>query len=109
MEDFLKKALHFGLGVYDFTKEKVEDLVADMVRRGEVSQQEGPAAVEKLMDRVKQEQDALTDKIKGLVTRVIGEMGLARVSDLNDLKARVAALEAKVQELTARGEPLGTE
>jgi len=109
MEDFLKKVLQFSLGVYDFTREKVEELVAEMVRRGEVSQQEGPAAVAKIMDRVKQEQDALSDKIKGLVTRVIGEMGLVRVSDFNDLKARVTALEAQVHELTARGEPLGTE
>ncbi len=109
MEEFLKKTWRFGLGVYDFTKEKVEALVADMIRRGEVSQQEGPAAVEQLMDRVKQDQEALTDKIKGLVTRMIGEMGVARAAQVAALEKRVQELEARVHELMTRSEPLGTE
>jgi len=34
MEDIWRKAKHFGLGVVDFTKEKVESLVSEMVKRG---------------------------------------------------------------------------
>ena len=45
MKEFLQKAWYFGLGVFDFTREKVEPLVDEMVRRGEISQQESPEAV----------------------------------------------------------------
>lgn len=34
MEDIWRKAKHFGLGVLDFTREKVEALVSEMVKRG---------------------------------------------------------------------------
>ena len=40
MEDTWRKAKHFGLGVLDFTREKVEALVNDMVKRGELSEQD---------------------------------------------------------------------
>jgi polyhydroxyalkanoate synthesis regulator phasin len=37
MKDLLKKAWFFGVGVLDFTKEKVEAVVEEMVKRGEVT------------------------------------------------------------------------
>ena len=46
MEDFWRKAWLFGAGVFDFTKEKVEALVQEMVQRGEISQAGGPRSRE---------------------------------------------------------------
>ncbi len=46
MKDLLQKVWFFGLGVIDATKEKVEGLVDEMIKRGEVTQQESPEVVE---------------------------------------------------------------
>jgi polyhydroxyalkanoate synthesis regulator phasin len=34
MKDLLQKAWLFGVGFFDFTKEKVEGLVQEMIQRG---------------------------------------------------------------------------
>ena len=45
-----------ALGVFDFTKEKVEALVQEMVRRGEITQQESPEAVKELLAKAQEAQ-----------------------------------------------------
>ena len=56
MKDLLQKAWFFGVGVFDFTREKVEALVEEMVRRGEITQQESPEAVKQLLAKAQEAQ-----------------------------------------------------
>jgi len=93
MEDLWRKAKHFGLGVVDFTREKVEALVNDMVKRGELTEDETSQAVAEIMEKAKSEQDALLEKLKPMVDKAISQAGLARAADLEALEKRVANLE----------------
>ncbi len=95
MEDTWRKAKHFGLGVLDFTREKVETLVNDMVKRGELSEQDTTEAVATIMERAKSEQEAFLQMLRGAVEKIVAELGLARSSELEALKKRVAELEEK--------------
>jgi polyhydroxyalkanoate synthesis regulator phasin len=99
MKDILQKAWYFGLGVFDFTREKVESLVQEMVRRGEITQQESPEAVKQLLNKAQEAQAALVDKIKELVNKAITEARPAKAADLEALEKRVAALEEEVKKL----------
>ena len=103
MKDFLQKAWYFGLGVFDFTREKVEPLVEEMVRRGEISQQESPEAVKELLGRAQEVQAALVDKVKELVNKALAEARPAKAADLEALEQRVAALEEEVRKLKGKG------
>ena len=96
MEDLWRKAKHFGLGVMDFTREKVEALVDDMVKRGELTEQETPQAVAEIMAKAQSEQEAFWEKLQGMVEKMVSETGLARAADLEALEKRVAALEKKM-------------
>lgn len=93
MKDLIKKAWFFGLGVLDATKEKAEALVEEMVKRGEVSQQESPQAVEQILDKAQEIQKALFEKVK----QIIADMNLARAADLEALEKRVADLEKEIK------------
>jgi polyhydroxyalkanoate synthesis regulator phasin len=93
MEDFFRKAMQFGLGLVDFTREKVEGVVEEMVRRGELSQQDKSGAIAQIMEKAQAEQEALKEKI----IQAVAGMGLARAQDLENLEKRVAALEAALQ------------
>jgi polyhydroxyalkanoate synthesis regulator phasin len=95
MEDIWRKAKHFGLGVLDFTREKAETLVAEMVKRGELTEQETSQAVTEIMERAKSEQEVFMDKLKAVVEKVVSGAGLARHTDLEDLKKRVEEIEKK--------------
>ena len=96
MEDTWRKAKHFGLGVLDFTREKVEALVNDMVKRGELSEQDTAEAVADIMEKAKSEQEAFLDMLRGVVEKIVAELGLARRSDLEALKKKVEELEKKL-------------
>lgn len=98
MEEIVKKTISFGLGLFDYTKEKVETLVAEMVKRGELSSQESRQAVEELWQKAEKEQSAFWNKVQGYVTGLINEMPLVRRSDLKALEERVTALEKRLGE-----------
>ena len=95
MEDLWRKAKHFGLGVLDFTREKAEALVDEMVKRGELTEQETTQAVTEIMEKAKSEQEAFLDKLKGVVEKIVSEFGLAKSTDLEALKKRVEEMEKK--------------
>ena len=95
MKELLHKAWLFGVGVFDFTKEKVEAVVQDMVQRGEITQQESPEAVKQLLAKAQDAQQALVDKVKELTEAAVDELNVAKASDLTALEKRVAALEEK--------------
>ncbi|MDD3580703.1 MAG: hypothetical protein PHW74_06750 [Desulfobacca sp.] len=102
MEEFWRKTIHFGLGLWDFTKEKVEGLVDEMVKRGEVSQQDRTQAVEEIIEKAQSEQQAVFERLQELVKKIIADLGLARQADLENLEKRLNALE---QEMRSRREP----
>lgn len=97
MKDFWQKAWSFGLGLFEFTRDRVEALVEEMVRRGEITQQEGPEAVKELLGRAQEAQAALVDKVKELVAKALAETKPARAADLEALTKRVAALEEEIK------------
>jgi len=99
MKEMLQKAWLFGVGVFDFTKEKVEGLVQEMVRRGEITQQESPEAVKELLAKAGEAQQAMVTKVKEFTKSAIDELKVAKASDLAALERRVAALEREIQGL----------
>jgi polyhydroxyalkanoate synthesis regulator phasin len=100
MKELLHKAWLFSVGMFDFTKEKVESLVQEMVQRGEITQAESPEAVKELLAKVQETQQALWVKVKELTRAAIDEINVAKASELESLEKRVAALE---EALRSRG------
>ena len=98
MKELLHKAWLFSVGMFDFTKEKVESLVQEMVQRGEITQAESPEAVKELLAKVQETQQALWVKVKELTRAAIDEINVAKASDLEALEARVAALEEALKQ-----------
>ena len=101
MKDLFQKAWLFGVGLFDFTKEKVDAMVQEMVQRGEITQQEGPEAVKQLMAKAQDAQQAMLDKVKELTRNAIDEINVAKASELEALEARVAALEEALKKRQA--------
>ena len=101
MKDLFQKAWLFGVGLVDFTKEKVDAMVQEMVQRGEITQQESPEAVKELLAKAQDAQQAMVAKVKELTRNAINEIDVAKASELKALEARVAALEEALKERQA--------
>ncbi len=100
MKDLLHKAWLFGMGLFDFTKEKVEGVVQEMVQRGEITQAESPEAVKELLAKLQETQQALWEKVKEFTKNAVDDINVAKASEVEALEKRVAALE---EALKSRG------
>lgn len=99
MSDLFKKAISLGLGLTVVSKEKVEKVVDDLVKRGELAPDESKALVSRLIERGDEEQSQIKTFIQDQVKRVLSELDVPTENDIASLEQRIAALEKKVEEL----------
>ncbi|MFH0071075.1 phasin family protein [Peribacillus sp. NPDC056705] len=99
MSDLFKKAFSLGVGLTVVSKEKVEKIVDDLVKRGELAPAESKAFVDRLVERGEEEQSQIKAYIYEQVGRVLAELDVPKESDVASLEQRIAALEKKVVEL----------
>jgi polyhydroxyalkanoate synthesis regulator phasin len=102
-EDFWRKAWFFGLGLANFTRAKIEALVEDMIKRGEISQQERSQTIEEILARWETAQEAFFEKVKEVACKAVHDLKLARAEDLEALAKRVDALEKELVEREIEG------
>ena len=52
MSDLFKKAINFGFGALLITKENVEEIIDDLVKKGEIKTDEAKAQVKEIFNKV---------------------------------------------------------
>lgn len=97
MLDLLKKTYLVGLGFASLTREKVEEVVDELVKKGEVAEKDRKQVFEDLMTRAKEEQQKFSQSVRETVHKVMGEIGGPSKEAFNDLVKRVENLEARSQ------------
>jgi polyhydroxyalkanoate synthesis regulator phasin len=95
MVDLIKKALYTGLGMAVLTKEKAEELIKELASQSSLSEHEGKELVEGLMKQSETARNDFQSKVDETVMAVVNRLNLAT-------KDEVAALKAKVEELSAK-------
>lgn len=101
MSDLFKKAVSLGWGLTLVSKEKVESVVGDLVKRGELAPSESKALIEKLMERGNEEQTSFKKLIEGQVEKVLIDLGVPTKTDVSRLNMRIEELEQKLSALEA--------
>ncbi|ASA24584.1 phasin family protein [Paenibacillus donghaensis] len=99
MSDLFKKAISLGVGLTIVSKEKVEKVVEELVKRGELAPSESKALVDRLVERGEEERGILKTAVQEQVQRVLKELKVPQHSEIAALEAKVAELEARVAEL----------
>jgi polyhydroxyalkanoate synthesis regulator phasin len=103
MFDLLKKTYLFGLGLVSLTKEKAEELVDDMIKRGEVAEKDRGKVIEDMLNRVQEEQEKLFKTVRDYVKKVVHDMGLPTRDEFLELQKRVDELENALQKKQNNG------
>jgi polyhydroxyalkanoate synthesis regulator phasin len=93
MFELLRKTYLAGLGLATLTKERIEEIVDELVKRGEIAEQDRRKVLDDLLSRAREEQRRLTQKI----TEVVGDMRLPSKERWDDLVRRVENLEKQAQ------------
>jgi len=104
MIDLIKKAVLTGVGVASLTKEKIEDLAKDLIVKGKMSEQEGEKLIEEMLSRAEESRNSMKSQTESLVQNTIAKMQLARVEDIERLKAEVEKLREEISSLQKKTE-----
>ncbi len=94
--DIIKKAMLLGLGVLSLTKEKAEELVDDLIKRGEVTREERFKVVDKLLKEAEKQEEELFGKISETVQKVITDLGLPTKKELDEISKKLEEIEKRI-------------
>lgn len=93
MRDELRRMALIGSGVAELTKARAEQIVKDLVKRGEVGREQASQVVKDLMDRSKDNRKEIGAFVRGEIRSQIESLGLATKRDAERLERRIARLE----------------
>jgi len=96
IEEF-KKALLASVGATVATKEKLESVFNDLVKKGKLSKDEAQQMLEDLSKDSKKEYEAAKDNIQCSIQSLINKANFASQQNLEALEKRVHALEQKAK------------
>jgi len=93
MKDFMRKGMLFGIGLAAVTKEKIEEAVEEMIRKGELSEKEGKEAIDDLVKKSKEVTQELTEKVETIVADTLKKFNCPTRDEYSELKKRIEKLE----------------
>lgn len=93
MIDLLRRTYLAGLGLASLTGEKIEEIVEDLVKKGEVAEKDRKKLVEELIAKGREQREQLTESVKDTVQKVVYELKIPRRDQYEELLKRIEDLE----------------
>jgi polyhydroxyalkanoate synthesis regulator phasin len=82
MKNFLEKSFDLGLGLLMYSREKVEELVEELVNKGEVERKDARQFANDLIKRGEDQRGEFKNLIHDEVSKALNLVGVARKDDL---------------------------
>ncbi|MBN1465973.1 phasin family protein [candidate division KSB1 bacterium] len=96
MFDLFKKGVLMGLGALTMTKEKIEQAVDELIKKGELSQDERAKAIKDLLKKAEEQEKAFADRVSTEVNETIKKLGVITKKDLERLEKKIDELRKKM-------------
>lgn len=104
MLDALHKIIYTGIGLAVLTEKKAQEVVDDLVKKGEVSAEEGQKLVREMMDKARYHAEEVRKTVNEEVRKVSDRYRWPSRQEFDELKRRVAELERRVPPIPLPGE-----
>jgi polyhydroxyalkanoate synthesis regulator phasin len=95
MKDLINKGLAFGLGLAVVSKEQIEKLVDELVKKGEVSAAESKDLIRELFEKGEAEKKEMNARIHQQLDKLLKELNIPTKADMDRLEQRIQELENK--------------
>jgi polyhydroxyalkanoate synthesis regulator phasin len=96
IRDLIERTFLIGVGAAAFTKDRVQELVEEFVKRGELSSDEGREMVDRLVARSRDEARTAMRRADSSFQGALRDFGLTTRREFDDLDLRVRQLEHRV-------------
>ena len=79
------------------TAEKIEEAVAEIVKKGQLSEKEGKELVADLIEKSKKAKKELAEKVEKIITITLQKMNIPSRKEIEELRTRVDRLEKEAE------------
>jgi len=93
MLDYIRKMTLAGAGLAIITTEKIQEMMDDLVKKGEMTEKEAREAVNEFVEKSKQAKRDLEEKVEKIITGFLNRMNLPTRKELDEIKERLERLE----------------
>lgn len=97
MIDLIKKGVLLGLGALTLTKEKAEELVDELIKKGEVSKDERSSVMREILDKAKEQEENINERIRVEISKIIEKLGIPSKKDFEELEKRIDKLTQQLK------------
>ncbi|AKB44740.1 MAG TPA: phasin family protein [Methanosarcina vacuolata] len=98
MRESVRKLGLIGAGLWAITEDKINDLVTELVDKGDISKEEGKKAVQDMLEERKKQKLDLEKKISEKIQESISKTdNIFTKKDLHELESRIETLEDEIQ------------
>jgi polyhydroxyalkanoate synthesis regulator phasin len=99
MKESVRKLGLIGAGLWAVTEERVNELVKDLVDKGDISKEEGKKAVQDLIEESRKQRVDLEKKISDKIQDTISRADVFTRKDMHELESRLETLEEEIQKM----------
>ena len=100
--DWLKQLLVMGIGTTSFVAEKLREVSDEWVKDGKINPEQATAFVEDMMNQMRSEQNNFEKQMEAQMRNMLQDLGVARQSEVDELRGRIDRLERQVRDLENR-------
>jgi polyhydroxyalkanoate synthesis regulator phasin len=102
MKESVRKIGLIGAGLWAMTEDKINELVKDLVDKGDISKEEGKKAVQELIDESKKQTVDLEKKVSEKIQDTMSKKDIFTKKDVNELESRIKDLEEEIRGIKNR-------
>ncbi len=99
MKESFRKFGLIGAGLWAMTEEKIDELVKDLVEKGDISKEEGKKAVQELIEESKKQTVYVEKKVSEKIQEAVSKKDIFTRKDMGNLESRIKDLEEEIQRM----------
>jgi poly(hydroxyalkanoate) granule-associated protein len=93
MLDYIRKMTLAGAGLAIITTEKIQEMMDDLVKKGEMTEKEAREVVNEFIEKSKLARRDLEEKVEKTITAFLNRMNIPTRKELDEIKERLERLE----------------
>ena len=103
MFELIKKAMFTGIGMAAMTKDKIEELAGDFIKKGDLSEQEGRKLVDEMMIKSEESKAEVKKQLDEMVQAALVKMDVASKTQVQELQEEIRLLREAIEKLQIGG------
>lgn len=107
--DFIRKSLLLSIGAIAFTAEKAQELVDELVEKGEITREQGLSMMKDVVEKGTDARKELRQNIKTEVKKVLDEADIPSRTDVRNIEAKLDRLLLMQRQQVSPDEGAGEE